>query len=152
MSCEWDLFPFLCSLQTRCFPSITDRQFILAFGSSNSFSEYPDTPARVQLSIWPAGIESSAQGMLVNTTLLCAATTARLLLIFVFSHHSVAGTIDWAGGMIDWTSSEYTANSHYSVVVSSLAMTCWDDTPLGNSSIQSYVYSKSVEDEIASQC
>lgn len=38
---------------------------------------YPQTPARVQLSIWPGGADSNAQG-----------------------------TIDWAGGPIDWNSDD----------------------------------------------
>lgn len=42
---------------------------------------YPQTPSRIQMSVWPAGIEGASQG-----------------------------TLDWAGGMIDWSSSEYKAN------------------------------------------
>lgn len=49
--------------------------------SALTCSEYPSTPSRVQISIWPAGISSSAQG-----------------------------TIDWAGGMIDWQSDEIKQN------------------------------------------
>ncbi|ELU41881.1 glycosyl hydrolases family 16 domain-containing protein [Rhizoctonia solani AG-1 IA] len=42
--------------------------------------EYPSTPSRVQLSLWPAGINSSAPG-----------------------------TIEWAGGMINWQDPDYIA-------------------------------------------
>jgi beta-glucanase (GH16 family) len=57
--------------------------------SDGQHYEYPSTPSRVQMSIWPAGISSSAQG-----------------------------TIDWAGGMIDWQSDEIKQNGYYSVQVS----------------------------------
>ena len=39
---------------------------------------YPTTPSRIQLSIWPAGIPGTAQG-----------------------------TVDWAGGMINWQDPDY---------------------------------------------
>ncbi|GAA5967068.1 hypothetical protein JCM8115_003512 [Rhodotorula mucilaginosa] len=44
---------------------------------------FPQTPSRVQFSVWPAGISSSPQG-----------------------------TIDWAGGMIDWKDSTYVAQGN----------------------------------------
>lgn len=44
----------------------------------NGVSQYPDTPSRVQLSLWPAGINTSA-----------------------------AGTVQWAGGMINWNDPDY---------------------------------------------
>lgn len=44
--------------------------------------QYPTTPARIQLSIWPAGISSMPQG-----------------------------TVQWAGGMINWQDPDYLANN-----------------------------------------
>ncbi|WWC90229.1 uncharacterized protein L201_005162 [Kwoniella dendrophila CBS 6074] len=57
--------------------------------------KYPSTPSRVQLSIWPAGISSSAQG-----------------------------TIDWAGGMIDWSDPDYVANGYFWNTLQSIKISC----------------------------
>lgn len=54
--------------------------------------EYPTTPARVQLSLWPAGINTSAQG-----------------------------TVEWAGGMIDWNDPDYVAAGQFSAIVSEVS-------------------------------
>ncbi|GBE83780.1 concanavalin A-like lectin/glucanase domain-containing protein [Sparassis latifolia] len=76
-------------------------------------SRYPNTPSRVELSIWPAGINTSAQG-----------------------------TIQWAGGMINWNDSDYTNNGgHFYALVSSLSITCNDPTTPG-ANVTSYVYAK----------
>lgn len=56
------------------------------------------TPSRIQLSIWPAGIAASAQG-----------------------------TIDWAGGMIDWSDPDYVANGYFWNTVQSVKVTCASD-------------------------
>ncbi|KAF8889590.1 concanavalin A-like lectin/glucanase domain-containing protein [Infundibulicybe gibba] len=45
---------------------------------STGLSRYPNTPSRIQLSIWPAGINTSAPG-----------------------------TVEWAGGMISWNDPDY---------------------------------------------
>ncbi|GAA6013381.1 hypothetical protein JCM8202_003126 [Rhodotorula sphaerocarpa] len=51
--------------------------------SNQTDQRFPQTPSRVQFSVWPAGIASSPQG-----------------------------TIDWAGGMIDWNNPTYVAQGH----------------------------------------
>jgi len=74
--------------------------------------EYPTTPARVQLSLWPAGINTSAQG-----------------------------TIDWAGGLINWNDPDYVAAGHFSAIVSQVTVKCAPMTGVQNSSaMTSYVY------------
>ncbi|KAI0763461.1 concanavalin A-like lectin/glucanase domain-containing protein [Trametes elegans] len=60
-------------------------------------SRYPSTPSRIELSLWPAGIDSSAQG-----------------------------TIDWAGGKIKWDDPEYQAAGHFYAMVSSVSVVCAD--------------------------
>jgi len=60
---------------------------------------YPYTPTRVQLSIWPGGIESLPKG-----------------------------TQDWAGGLIDWNDSDYLTNGYFYAVVKSLRTVCADPT------------------------
>jgi beta-glucanase (GH16 family) len=58
------------------------------FGSNQGRYEYPSTPSRVQLSLWPAGINTSAPG-----------------------------TIEWAGGMINWQDPDYIAAGQFSAIV-----------------------------------
>ncbi|KII87844.1 glycoside hydrolase family 16 protein [Plicaturopsis crispa FD-325 SS-3] len=77
---------------------------------STGASMYPDTPSRIQLSLWPAGINSSAPG-----------------------------TVQWAGGMIDWTDPDYVKAGHFSAFVSSVSVKCADpQQPSAN--MTSYVY------------
>ena len=73
-------------------------------------SRYPSTPSRVQLSIWPAGISSSGQG-----------------------------TIDWAGGLINWDDPDYKAAGHFYVLVDSVQIKC-ADAATNPADAQSYVY------------
>ncbi|KAJ7510498.1 glycoside hydrolase family 16 protein, partial [Mycena galericulata] len=78
----------------------------------NGVSQFPNTPSRIQLSLWPAGTNASHPG-----------------------------TIQWAGGMINWGDSDYTAaGGHFTARVKSIAVKCGDRTPPGPS-VQGYVYS-----------
>jgi len=72
--------------------------------------EYPTTPARVQLSLWPAGIAASAQG-----------------------------TIDWSGGMINWSDPDYLAAGHFYAFVDSVSIKCSTALAVAPDST-SYVY------------
>ncbi|THH32631.1 hypothetical protein EUX98_g1560 [Antrodiella citrinella] len=72
---------------------------------------YPNTPSRIQFSIWPAGINSSA-----------------------------AGTVAWAGGMINWQDPDYVAAGHFYALVQSINITCEDPVPPA-AGVTSYVYS-----------
>ena len=58
--------------------------------------DYPQTPARVQLSLWPAGLPSNGQG-----------------------------TISWGGGLVDW-SSQYVSNGYYYAAFSEVKMQCYE--------------------------
>lgn len=71
---------------------------------------YPNTPARVQLSIWPAGI--AAQPL---------------------------GTQQWAGGLIDWNTSDYRTVGYYYALVQSVTITCVPSSAAGIS----YTYGQS---------
>jgi len=76
--------------------------------------EFPTTPARVQISIWPAGINTSAPG-----------------------------TVQWAGGMINWSDPDYSAaGGHFAAVVNSVKIKCGtsSNTTVPNTP-RSYVYS-----------
>lgn len=57
------------------------------YNSTTGQYHYPQSPSRIQLSLWPAGASSNAQG-----------------------------TIDWAGGAIDWNS-PYMQNGYYYAMV-----------------------------------
>ena len=73
---------------------------------------YPQTPARLQLSLWPGGLSSNGQG-----------------------------TIDWAGGLVQWNS-QYMANGYYYASFSEVDIQCYD--PPSGANVQgskSYIYS-----------
>lgn len=63
--------------------------------TTNSY-QYPQSPARIQLSLWPAGDPRNGQG-----------------------------TVDWAGGQIDWNS-PYMTNGYYSAHVTEVDVQCYD--------------------------
>jgi hypothetical protein len=63
--------------------------------SSLIVSEYPTTPSRVQLSLWPGGSDDYA-----------------------------AGTIEWAGGSIDWANEEYLQAGYYWFTLQSVNIQC----------------------------
>ena len=64
--------------------------------TANRF-DYPQTPARIQLSIWPGGLASN-----------------------------LAGTIAWAGGLIDWSGGDIKTNGYYYATVSEVNVECYD--------------------------
>lgn len=75
--------------------------------------DYPQTPARVQLSIWPGGADTNAEG-----------------------------TIAWAGGAIDWDSEDIKRDGYYYAAVSEVDIKCYKtDSPPGTNSGTSYTYS-----------
>ena len=58
--------------------------------------DYPQTPSRVMLSLWPAGLPTNGKG-----------------------------TIEWAGGEIDWNS-KYMTNGMYGALVTEVTVDCYD--------------------------
>lgn len=82
--------------------------------TSNRF-DYPQTPSRVMFSLWPAGLPSNAEG-----------------------------TINWAGGVIDWNS-PYMQNGYYYARVSEVNIECYDPPPGANvQGDKSYIYTNEV--------
>ncbi|TRX91217.1 hypothetical protein FHL15_007822 [Xylaria flabelliformis] len=74
--------------------------------------DFPQTPARVQLSIWPGGAASNGQG-----------------------------TIDWAGGPIDWDSDAIKQDKYYFASVGEVTIECYQTkTAPGTNSGKSYTY------------
>lgn len=78
----------------------------------NGVSQFPSTPSRIQLSLWPAG--TSASG----------------------------GTVEWAGGMVDWNNKDYVAaGNQFRTYVKSISVTCADPQAPTSNQI-SYVYAQ----------
>ncbi|KAI0251080.1 concanavalin A-like lectin/glucanase domain-containing protein [Lactifluus subvellereus] len=77
---------------------------------SNGVAHYPTTPSSIQISLWPAGINTSAPG-----------------------------TIEWAGGMVNWQDPDYQSAGHFYALVKSVDVQCTDPTPPGPN-VTSYVY------------
>lgn len=101
-----------------------DGQVGRVLKKSNTWNEtcncynYPQTPARVQLSLWPGGLSTNA-----------------------------AGTIDWAGGEIDWDSQDIKDNGYYYVTFKEVKIECYNP-PSGakkeDSGSKSYTYNSAV--------
>lgn len=73
---------------------------------------FPQTPSRIQLSLWPAGLETNGEG-----------------------------TIEWAGGLVDWDS-QYMQNGYYYAMVSDVTVECYDPPSgfSGNADGSAYYY------------
>lgn len=82
------------------------------WNSSAQLWEFPQTPARVQLSLWPGGLESNPKG-----------------------------TVDWAGGIIDWDHEDIKNVGYYYVEVESVSIECYAGSDgIGTNSGKSYTY------------
>ncbi|KAL1963686.1 hypothetical protein VTN77DRAFT_7890 [Rasamsonia byssochlamydoides] len=74
--------------------------------------QYPQTPARVQLSIWPAGLPTNAPG-----------------------------TIAWAGGEIDWNSQDIKEHGYDYATFGQITIECYDPPAGANiQGDKSYIY------------
>ncbi|KAL4808932.1 concanavalin A-like lectin/glucanase domain-containing protein [Aspergillus unguis] len=67
------------------------------FNETANRYEYPQTPSRLQMSLWPAGQASNAPG-----------------------------TIEWAGGEIDWDSEDIKNQGYYSASFGEVSVECYD--------------------------
>ncbi|KAF6233204.1 hypothetical protein HO173_008493 [Letharia columbiana] len=66
------------------------------FNKTDNKYHYPQTPARIQLSLWPAGTTKSGQG-----------------------------TIDWAGGLINWNSQDVQTNGYFYSMYNDVNVECY---------------------------
>lgn len=85
--------------------------------------EFPQTPARLQMSLWPAGQASNAQG-----------------------------TIDWAGGEIDWNSEDIKTVGYDYATVGEVSVQCYDppsDAKKTGSKAYLYTNSAAMESDIS---
>jgi hypothetical protein len=84
--------------------------------------DYPQTPSRIMLSLWPAGLPSNEKG-----------------------------TIEWAGGEIDWNS-PYMANGYYYAKFSEVTVECYDAPPAAKkqgSKFYKYTDARGTNDTVA---
>lgn len=79
-----------------------DGTVVKSVSASSLGNSYPRSPSQVQISVWAGGNDTNTQGV-----------------------------IDWAGGPIDWTSSNYTTQGYYSAEIKSYAVTCASQTVTG---------------------
>ncbi|GMG55853.1 unnamed protein product [Ambrosiozyma monospora] len=79
---------------------------------------FPQTPSRIQLSIWPGGDASNAPG-----------------------------TIAWAGGLVDWDASDFEDPGYLYAMLDSIDVECYDP-PSGTvkNGTKSYVYKNNQKD------
>ncbi|KIX04468.1 uncharacterized protein Z518_05336 [Rhinocladiella mackenziei CBS 650.93] len=78
--------------------------------TANRYS-YPQTPSRVQLSLWPGGLPSNGEG-----------------------------TIEWAGGLVQWDS-PYMTNGYYYAAFDEVSIECYDPPTGANiNGSKSYIY------------
>lgn len=74
--------------------------------------DYPQTPARVQCSLWPAGLPTNGEG-----------------------------TIQWSGGEISWDTPDVKNNGYYYATFSEVDIQCYDPPQGANvSGTKSYIY------------
>ncbi|KAI4253218.1 MAG: hypothetical protein LQ352_003818 [Teloschistes flavicans] len=79
--------------------------------TTNSY-HYPQTPARVELSLWPAGSSKNGQG-----------------------------TISWAGGLVDWSAPDVQKFGYYYAMFKDVNVQCYDPpTGANKTGSKSYVY------------
>ncbi|CAI7581925.1 unnamed protein product [Penicillium glandicola] len=77
--------------------------------------QFPQTPSRLQMSLWPAGQASNAQG-----------------------------TIDWAGGEIDWNSEDIQNVGYDYATVGEVSVVCYDPpSDATTSGDKAYIYTSS---------
>lgn len=82
------------------------------FNKTDNQYHYPQTPARVELSLWPAGLSKNGEG-----------------------------TVAWAGGLIDWNAQDPKTNGYYYAMYQDVNVQCYSAPSGANvSGSDSYVY------------
>jgi len=82
------------------------------FNKTDNTYHYPQTPSRVQLSLWPAGLPSNGEG-----------------------------TINWAGGLVDWDHPDIKSHGYYYATFDEVTIQCYDPPPGASvKGSKSYIY------------
>ncbi|RJE17739.1 Cell wall [Aspergillus sclerotialis] len=85
------------------------------FNATSNQYQFPQTPSRLQMSLWPAGQASNAKG-----------------------------TIEWAGGEIDWDSEDIQKEGYYFATIGEVTVECYDPPTGANvNGDKSYIYTDS---------
>ena len=85
------------------------------FNKTDNQFHYPQSPARVELSLWPAGLSKNGEG-----------------------------TVSWAGGLIDWNSQDVQQNGYYYAMFQDINVQCYNAPSGANvSGTDSYIYTHS---------
>jgi beta-glucanase (GH16 family) len=85
------------------------------YNSTSKQYQFPQTPSRLQMSLWPAGQASNAQG-----------------------------TIDWAGGEIDWNSEDIKNVGYDYATIGEVSVKCYDPpSDAKNNGDKAYLYTSS---------
>ncbi|OJJ51299.1 hypothetical protein ASPZODRAFT_127356 [Penicilliopsis zonata CBS 506.65] len=82
------------------------------FNATSNRYQFPQTPSRVEMSLWPAGLSTEAEG-----------------------------TIEWAGGLVNWSSTDMEEHGYYYATFGEITVECYN--PPSGANIQgdkSYVY------------
>ena len=92
-------------------PGRTQKR-IDTWNSTTNQWDYPQTPARVQISVWPGGASSNAPG-----------------------------TVEWAGGSINWQSDLMQPQGYYYATFESITVDCFNaSSGIGTNDKTSYTY------------
>lgn len=101
---------------------IVDGQTVRTLNKADTFNaktnkfEYPQTPARLEMSLWPGGGANQAPG-----------------------------TVKWAGGPISWNSQDMQQKGYYYAEVGEVSIKCYQPPPGANAQGDvSYIYTNSV--------
>ena len=82
------------------------------FNKTDNQFHYPQSPARVELSLWPAGLSKNGEG-----------------------------TVAWAGGLIDWNSQDVKQNGYYYAMFQDINVQCYSAPSGANvSGTDSYIF------------
>jgi beta-glucanase (GH16 family) len=100
---------------------VVDGSILRTLKKSDTYNEtskqyqFPQTPSRLQMSLWPAGQSSNAQG-----------------------------TIDWAGGEIDWNSEDIKNVGYDYATIGEVSVECYDPpSDAKNNGDKAYLYTSS---------
>lgn len=81
------------------------------YNATTGIFEFPQTPSRVQLSLWPGGLATNGKG-----------------------------TIDWAGGLINWDDDEIKKNGYFYAMVRDVTVECYTAPGANGNGKVSYKY------------
>ena len=85
------------------------------FNKTDNQFHYPQSPSRVELSLWPAGLSKNGKG-----------------------------TVAWAGGLIDWNSQDVKTNGYFYAMFKDINVQCYNAPSGANvSGTHSYIYTNS---------